>query len=140
TIPRRGVACALSPDGGRGLRCRRRARTRCGTDGGRQRPKLVLAPWCGHRPSPSLVGEIGGQIVASVSVFDKTTGISTIANMDPYTGPITYLQDQYINITPDNIAVGTQAPNVFLRSGSGEDALQVSSGQNVIDGGTGAPA
>jgi Ca2+-binding RTX toxin-like protein len=76
--------------------------------------------------------------VASVSVFDKTTGVSTTANMDPYTGPITYLQDQYINITPDNIAVSTQAPNVFLRSGSGEDALQVSSGQNVIDSGTGS--
>jgi len=58
--------------------------------------------------------------------------------MDPYTGPITYLQDQYINITPDNIAVSTQTPNVFLRSGSGEDALQVTSGQNVIDGGTGS--
>jgi Ca2+-binding RTX toxin-like protein len=38
----------------------------------------------------------------------------------------------------DNLNITASTPNVFLRSGAGEDALQVTAGNNVLDGGTGS--
>ena len=34
--------------------------------------------------------------------------------------------------------MSAQAPNVFIHTGSGDDAINVSSGQNVLDGGEGS--
>ena len=52
-------------------------------------------------------------------------------------GP-SYLQAQYIYGGSDSQALSTQQPNVFIHSGSGTDAIAVSSGQNVLDGGLGS--
>ena len=67
-----------------------------------------------------------------------TTGISTQQAMTAYTGPVSYLQSQFINFTSDNVNMATSQQNVFLHSGSGNDALQVTSGHNVLDGGSGS--
>jgi Ca2+-binding RTX toxin-like protein len=55
-----------------------------------------------------------------------------------YAGPVADLQNEYINITPDNLNVTAATPNWFIHSGSGDDAIAVSSGTNVLDGGTGS--
>lgn len=49
-----------------------------------------------------------------------------------------FLQWQYIYAGAEGIALSTEAANVFIRSGSGSDAIQVSTGQNVLDGGAGS--
>jgi Ca2+-binding RTX toxin-like protein len=52
------------------------------------------------------------------------------------TGPVSGLQEQYNNFTPDTLNISVSTPNWFLHSGSGNDALAVSSGTNVLGGGT----
>ncbi len=71
-------------------------------------------------------------------IFDTTANQSSASNGDPYSGPVANLQFQYINLTSDNINVTATVDNVFIHSGSGEDALQVHGGTNVLDGGTGS--
>ena len=71
-------------------------------------------------------------------VGDTTTGQTVTALGQPYTGPVSGLQQQYINITTDNVNIIATTPNWFIHSGSGEDAIAASSGTNVLDGGTGS--
>jgi serralysin len=71
-------------------------------------------------------------------VFDTTTGQPTPATAQIYVGPVASLQDQYINISTENLNISASTPNWFIHSGSGEDAIAVSSGVNVLDGGTGS--
>ncbi len=74
----------------------------------------------------------------AISVLDTTTGQLVSASPQPYTGPVSGLQEQYINITSDSLNISTSTPNWFVHSGSGNDAIAVSSGTNVLDGGTGS--
>ncbi len=67
-----------------------------------------------------------------------TGGTGTVAMDDPGAGAPSYLQAQYINAGAAGQALSTQAPNVFIHGGSGDDAIQVTSGQNVLDGGLGS--
>jgi hypothetical protein len=55
-----------------------------------------------------------------------------------YTGPVAGLQKQFLWGSDDNAAISTTAQNVFVKGGSGSDALAVSGGQNVLDGGGGS--
>jgi serralysin len=73
-----------------------------------------------------------------LDVIDTSTGQSVPAVAQPYTGPVSGLQEQYVNITADNLNITASTPNWFIHSGSGEDALAVSGGINVLDGGTGS--
>ncbi len=94
---------------------------------------LGWTPASGTPPSTtSLVG-------AAVSYVDTTTNQSGSFAMDPApaSGP-SYLQGQYIYAGSDSMVLSTQVANVFIHSGSGNDAIQVASGQNVLDGGSGS--
>jgi phospholipase/lecithinase/hemolysin len=73
-----------------------------------------------------------------LSVENTTTGQPVVANATPYTGPVSGLQQEYANITPDSLNIVATTPNWFIHSGSGEDAIAVSSGTNVLDGGAGS--
>ena len=73
-----------------------------------------------------------------LSVEDTTTGQPVSAVGQPYTGPVSNLQQQYINITPDSLNISVNTPNWFIHSGSGNDAIAASSGTNVLDGGSGS--
>lgn len=73
-----------------------------------------------------------------LTVFDTSTNQFVPAIALPYTGPVSGVTEEYINLTSDNINITATTPNWFLHSGSGEDAIQVSSGTNVLDGGTGS--
>lgn len=75
---------------------------------------------------------------AKFLITDTSTGISSAAAGIPYTGPVSGLQSEYINLTADNLNIAAATPNVFIHSGSGEDAIAALAGTNVLDGGTGS--
>ena len=77
-------------------------------------------------------------ILGGLDVMDMTKGQRVAATGQPYTGPVSGLQDEYINITSDNLNINVSTPNWFIHSGSGTDAIAVSGGVNVLDGGTGS--
>ncbi|WP_428485180.1 hypothetical protein [Rhodopila sp.] len=72
------------------------------------------------------------------ALSDTTTGTTWQQAMTAYSGPVSYLTSEFIDISSHSLNMSTTQANVFLHSGAGEDALQVSSGQNVLDGGTGS--
>jgi len=76
--------------------------------------------------------------VPGFAALDTTTGQTAAPVVQTYSGPVSGLQDEYINITTDNLNVSVSTPNWFIHSGSSEDAIAVSSGTNVVDGGTGS--
>jgi hypothetical protein len=74
------------------------------------------------------------------SVLDTVTSNPLQTNGTPYSGPVAGLQWEYIYTGSDNLNVVANVPNVFIHTGSGEDAINVSSagGNNVLDGSTGS--
>ena len=78
---------------------------------------------------------------ATAAVFgytDTTTGTASTFTPDLYSGPVNYLQYQYIWGSTDNVAISANRNNVFLHGNAGADALSVQGGSNVLDGGTGS--
>jgi Ca2+-binding RTX toxin-like protein len=63
-----------------------------------------------------------------------------VVSGDTYTGPVAGLTQEVILVTSDNLNISANIPNVFIRSGSGTDAIDVSGvgGSNVLDGSTGS--
>ncbi len=91
----------------------------------------------GHQAIADLAEQqlIGAPVLGAT---DTTTGRPVAAQGQPYTGPVGVLQQQYINITPNSLNITAATPNWFIHSGGGEDAIAVSSGTNVLDGGAGS--
>ena len=73
-----------------------------------------------------------------LAVLNTTTGQPISATAQAYPGPVADLREQYVNITPDSLNISVSTPDWFISSGSGNDAIAVSSGINVLDGGTGS--
>ncbi len=71
---------------------------------------------------------------------NTTTGASSSAAGDAYSGPVPGLEHQYITVSADNLNITAVTPNTFIHSGSGNDAINVSRGgsNNVLDGSTGS--
>ena len=76
----------------------------------------------------------------SFLISDGVTMQSSTSNGSVYTGPVAGLQRQLVMITPDNLAIAAAAPNAFIVTGAGNDAIDVSAsnGNNVLDGGAGS--
>ena len=74
----------------------------------------------------------------SFAMTDGMTRASSHPDGQTYTGPVPYLQQQFIYAGADPVAIGASSPNVFIHGGPGDDAISVSSGQNVLDGGPGS--
>ena len=55
-----------------------------------------------------------------------------------YSGPVNYLQWQYIWSGPVGRAVMCSVDNAFIHGGSGDDAITAHGGHNVLDGGSGS--
>jgi Ca2+-binding RTX toxin-like protein len=55
-----------------------------------------------------------------------------------YSGPVAGLQCEYITTTTASLNITAAVPNVFIHTGSGNDAIAVSGGTNVLDGSTGS--
>ena len=81
---------------------------------------------CGGTPFPRLGSDYGcGRVsVCRRSIFRPSCGLNS----------------EIILATSDNINVNAEVPNVFIKTGSGEDALNVGAvnGNNVLDGSTGS--
>ena len=77
---------------------------------------------------------------ANFSVLDTTTQTPFRIDGTPYSGPVAGLQWEFMDDTSDNLSVTANVPNVFIHTGSGEDAIDVSraNGNNVLDGSTGS--
>ena len=73
-----------------------------------------------------------------VAFTDTTTGVSSGDAATYYSGPVNYLQWQYIWNSADGVAIAGQSDNMFLHGGSGADAISAHGGSNVIDGGAGS--
>jgi hypothetical protein len=75
-----------------------------------------------------------------ISGTNTTLGKNFVTGGDFYTGSVAYLQRQFINPTGGSVNLAANIPNVFLHGGGikGGNALQVLSGQNVLDGGIGS--
>lgn len=69
---------------------------------------------------------------------DTTSSTAGAVTPDLYSGPMNYLQYQYIWSSTDNVAIGANRNNAFLHGGTGDDALAVQGGSNVLDGGAGS--
>ncbi len=93
---------------------------------------LDILGWTPVIPTPSAA--------VYFAIQDITTNVTTTAVGDVYTGPVSGLQHQYINVSADNLNITSSVPNAFIRSGSGMDAIDVSraNGNNVIDGASGS--
>lgn len=77
---------------------------------------------------------------ANFTITDQTTGQQTFSNGDTYSGPVQGLGQQLTLVTPNNLNITAAVPNSFIRSGSGNDAIDVSrvNGNNVLDGSSGS--
>jgi Ca2+-binding RTX toxin-like protein len=75
---------------------------------------------------------------SGLSALDTTTNHPVSVAAQIYTGPVVGVQNEFIDVTADNLNISVGTPNWFIHSGSGNDALTVSSGTNVLDGGTGS--
>jgi hypothetical protein len=71
---------------------------------------------------------------------NQTTGLTVPLGGEPYSGPVAGITQDLILATSDNINVAAEIPNVFIHTGSGTDAIDVSgvNGSNILDGGTGS--
>lgn len=74
----------------------------------------------------------------NVAVHDNTTGADLPDTSSAYTGPVVGVQNQFINITPDNLNITAKTDSLFIKTGSGNDAVAVRSGTNVVDCGAGS--
>ncbi len=78
--------------------------------------------------------------VATVAFADQTTGTAGSYALAAAVGGPSYLRWQSVepSTDADTIAMTATVPNVFLKGGCGTKALSVTSGQNVLDGGSGS--
>ncbi len=99
-------------------------------------PPVVVTPPVVTPPAPVVTPPQA----ANFLLTNMTTGASSSAAGDAYSGPVPGLQHQYITVSTDNLNIAATAPNSFIHSGSGNDALDVSrnGGNNVLDGSTGS--
>jgi hypothetical protein len=75
----------------------------------------------------------------SVRATDQFGGSAgRLVPSSPYTGAVPGITDQFIDVNPVNLVIAATGPNIFLRSGAGNDALLVVAGRNVLDAGTGS--
>ncbi len=105
-------------------------------------PAAVMYPVATARNPDLSASDIAGihTLYAAPSFYqtDTTTNVATKPDGVVYTGPVSYLNKQYIYGGTDAVTLAAAGPNVFLKGGPADDALSVSSGQNVLDGGTGS--
>ena len=69
---------------------------------------------------------------------ETATNVSSRPDGVAYAGPVSYLQREYDYAGTQGVAIAASDPNVFIHGGPGDDAISVTSGRNVLDGGTGS--
>lgn len=79
-----------------------------------------------------------GQPTVGFAASDLTTGRAPTTGPHTYNGPVAGLQNEFIQITSDNLNVSVRSDDWFIHTGSGTDGIAVAGGTNVLDGGTGS--
>lgn len=74
----------------------------------------------------------------TVAAHDNTTGADLPDTSSAYTGPVSGVSSQYMNITPNNLNVAAKADSLFIKTGAGDDAVALHGGTNVVDAGGGS--
>jgi hypothetical protein len=88
-------------------------------------------------PTPTPAGSVTPP-PAGLAIFDTTTGQPSSMTGQAYSGPVSGLTSEFITTTTDSLNVSVSTPGWFIHTGSGNDAVAVSSGTNVMDGSTGS--
>ena len=88
--------------------------------------------------SSEVLPMIDPEVHGGFQITNATLGLAGGNMGEAYTGVLDYLQSQLIWNGTQGIAVTATQANVFLHGGSGDDALQVTAGSNVLDGGDGS--
>jgi hypothetical protein len=102
-------------------------------------PAALRTPVTVINPPPPPVTGIEQYLVTNI-----TTGVADWEYGAAYSGPVAQLTNDFITTTADNINVTATSPNNFIRTGAGDDAIDVSllgqvpGGMNVLDGGGGS--
>ncbi|WP_148293773.1 calcium-binding protein [Azospirillum sp. B4] len=84
------------------------------------------------------VVDLASNSPANVVVTNTIWGDATFSSGEVYNGPVSGIDFQYINISPDNVNILANRSNMFVRSGDGMDAIAAHDGTNVLDGGGGS--
>lgn len=85
-------------------------------------------------PEPALPGAAPDRFAYT----NTATGVSGREDLRAYTGPVANLRWQGAMPGSDGVAVATDSADVFLVTGTGNDAIAVTRGDNVLDGGSGS--
>ena len=72
------------------------------------------------------------------AMTNTVTSVSSNPDGTAYAGPVSYLDREFLYFGTEGIAVSSSIANVFIHAGSGDDAVAVHSGRNVLDGGQGS--
>lgn len=74
-------------------------------------------------------------LVTNVSIGEQSSNAGAT-----YAGPVSGISNEFVLVTPNNLNILALTPNVFIHSGSGTDAIDVSrsNGNNILDGSTGS--
>ena len=89
------------------------------------------AAWNVTDPSPTPAN------ADNFGAVDQTTGVSSEEPGQAYTGPVSYLQNQFVYNGGHSVTVSARTNNVFIQA-SGNEALAALGGQNVLSGGLGS--
>ena len=96
----------------------------------------------GYNATPGAATTTGATDAGSqpglVHYTDVSTGQSAEEQAQAYSGPVAGLQSQLLWSGSDAVALRSDTPNAFLHGGAADDALQVTGGSNVLDGGAGS--
>jgi hypothetical protein len=86
------------------------------------------------------IQEVSPPVTPNFTENDISTGQQSTLAGTSYSGPVPGLTQEIILVTTDNVNVTANIPNVFIKTGSGTDAINVSQvgGNNVLDGSTGS--
>jgi hypothetical protein len=66
-----------------------------------------------------------GSQSANFAVTNQTKGSSSFEAGQTYVGPVAGLKKEFALITPDNLNITATVPNVFIRTGSGMDGINL---------------
>lgn len=80
----------------------------------------------------------GAPASTNIGVTDTTINVSAGLFANAYSGPVAGLTNEYAYAGSDNLNATASRPGLFLKTGSGNDALAVTAGRNVLDGGEGS--
>ena len=77
--------------------------------------------------------------VAGLVIYDATTRQALPDTLSaPFAGTLPAITMQYVTVTTHSLNIVAASPNYFVHTGSGNDAVQLLGGTNVVDAGAGS--